>query len=89
MSTLISLAIDEESSLQGYLAIDSTVNGRCGGGLRMAADLSPTTLAETARVMTLKYGFLGLPVSGASAEIAADPEITITPRHSKRRLTSQ
>lgn len=77
MSTLISLAIDEESSLKGYLAIDSTVNGCCCGGLRIAADLSPTTLAETARVMTLKYGFLGLPVGGAKAGIVADPEMPI------------
>ena len=89
MSTLISLDIDEESSLKGYLAIDSTVNGRCGGGLRMASDLSPTTLAETARVMTLKYDFLGLPVGGAKAGIVADPEMPIAPRYFEQRLADR
>lgn len=82
MSVLISV-VDEESRLQGYLAVDSMINGRCYGGFRMAPDVTPATLAEVARVMTLKHGFLGLPLGGAKAAIVANPEV---PLEEKRRL---
>lgn len=82
MSVLISV-VDEESRLQGYLAIDSMINGRCYGGFRMAPDLLPAILPELARVMTLKHGFLGLPLGGAKAAIVANPEV---PLKEKRQL---
>jgi len=77
MSTLISVVINAELSLKGYVAIDSTVNGRSYGGVRIASDLSPANLTELARVMTLKYGFLGFPCGGAKAGIVANPEMPI------------
>ena len=77
MSTLISVTADEETNLQGYLAIDATVSGRSYGGVRMAADLSPDSLSRAARAKTLKYGLLGLPVGGAKAGVAVDPEMPL------------
>jgi glutamate dehydrogenase/leucine dehydrogenase len=75
MSTIIELPLRGEPAIQGYLAIDASVNGRSYGGVRIAPDLSGETLARVARAKTLKYGFLGLPVGGAKAGIAADPDM--------------
>ena len=82
-SQLVYNIIDKKSSLQGYLAVDSTVNGRAYGGLRIVPATSPTTLFQVARAKTLKYGFLGLPLGGAKAAIIGDPE---APLEEKQRL---
>ncbi len=77
MSTLINVTMTGETNIKGYLAIDATVNGRSDGGVQMATDLSPDSLVRAARAKTLKYGLLGLPVGGAKAGIAADPEMPV------------
>jgi len=77
MSQLISVNVDDELKIKGYLAIDSTVNGRAYGGVRIAPDISPDSIVRVARVMTLKYGFVGLPVGGGKAGIVADPEMPV------------
>ncbi len=48
MSKLISVAIDKGTKLQGYIAIDSTVNGRCHDGLRIAPDITSDSIARVA-----------------------------------------
>lgn len=53
--------------IQGFLVIDSTVNGVSAGGVRFKRGLTAGELGRLARVMTLKYGFLGLPCGGAKA----------------------
>ena len=58
----------------GYVAIDSTIEGRAAGGLRMAPDVSLDELKKLARAMTLKYGFVGLPQGGAKAGVLGDSE---------------
>lgn len=76
---------DQESGLRGYVTIDSTVRGRCLGGLRISPDVSPCTLADLARVMTLKMGFLGLAIGGAKSAIIADPEMPLERKKSLLR----
>ncbi len=65
---------DEAGMILGWLAVDSTVNGRCHGGIRLVPDVSPNELRMLARRMTLKFGFLGLPGGGAKAGVIGDPE---------------
>jgi len=67
--------IDENSGLLGYIVIDSTVDGHSCGGLRMLPDVSISELQSLARVMTLKFGFLGMNEGGAKAGIVADPSM--------------
>jgi len=61
----------------GFVAIDSTVDGRSRGGLRLVQDLEAAEMRDAARAMTLKYGFLGLPQGGAKAGILGDPELPV------------
>jgi len=66
--------------------IDSTINGRSRGGLRIVPDLSEAELREAAHAMTLKYGLLGLPQGGAKAGIRGDGEASPAER---QRLLSE
>jgi len=62
------------SRITGYLAIDSTINNRSCGGLRLHNGVNEEEVSGLARAMTLKYGFLGLPQGGAKAGVVGDPE---------------
>jgi len=83
MATLFSIDVCEGTKVNGYLAIDTLVNGRCYGGLRVASDISTDSLIQAARTMSLKYAFVGMPFGGAKAGIVADPEM---PQADKREL---
>ena len=67
----------------GFVAIDSSVNGRARGGLRMLPDVNAEELGLAARSMTLKYGFLGLPQGGAKAGVIGHPERPIDERRQR------
>lgn len=78
MVTLFSVDVNEGTKVSGYLAIDALVNGRSYGGLRMVPEIPIDSLIQSARTMTLKYAFIGLPFGGAKAGIIADPEMPLT-----------
>lgn len=62
---------DDGSNL-GYLAIDTTVGGVCGGGVRATPQISKLELCHLAKAMTRKYAFLGIPVEGAKAAVLTE-----------------
>ncbi|MCC6346901.1 MAG: Glu/Leu/Phe/Val dehydrogenase [Nitrospirales bacterium] len=72
---MVCQVMDGEFGSLGYLVIDRTVGTNpCGGGIRLAPGLSVAEIAQLARVMTLKFGFLNFPHGGAKAGITvADP----------------
>jgi len=72
VNMLIEVRCECAPELTGYVAIDSLVDGAAHGGLRISRDVSPDLLRRAARTMTLKYGWVGLPVGGAKAAIRAD-----------------
>lgn len=82
-SQLICNIIDEKLGLLGYIVIDSAINGHSCGGLKMLPDVSIPELQGLARVMTLKFSFLGMGEGGAKAGIIADPSM---PREEKLAL---
>ena len=65
---------DSRTGLHAWLAVDSLINNRCCGGLRMLSDVTESELSELARIMTLKFGFLGIPNGGAKAGICCDKD---------------
>lgn len=74
-SQLICNIIDKKLGLLGHIVIDSTVDGHSCGGLRMLPDVSISELQGLARVMSLKFNFLGMREGGAKAGIVADPSM--------------
>ncbi|HWP92030.1 MAG TPA: Glu/Leu/Phe/Val dehydrogenase dimerization domain-containing protein [Thermodesulfobacteriota bacterium] len=77
------ITVSEGPEVLGYVAVDSTVNNRSRGGLRMLPDIDKEEMTGLARAMTLKYGFLGLPQGGAKAGVIYDPEAPITERQER------
>jgi len=69
---------DEETELEvgGYLVVDKLAMGRPSmGGIRMLPDLTPNTIHNLARGMTLKNAAANLPYGGGKAGIIADPHL--------------
>jgi glutamate dehydrogenase/leucine dehydrogenase/CBS domain-containing protein len=62
----------------GYLVVDNLAMGRPSmGGIRMLPDLTPNTIHNLARGMTLKNAAANLPYGGGKAGIVADPDLPL------------
>ncbi len=67
---------DKKLGFKGILVIDSLFKGSCAGGVRMGPDVSEKDIFLLARTMTLKFGFLKIPMGGAKAGISIPPSCT-------------
>ncbi len=70
---------DEQSPLEigGYLVVDNLAMGRPSmGGIRMLPDLTPTTIHNLARGMTLKNAAADLPYGGGKCGIVAGHDLS-------------
>lgn len=85
---LVAKAMQGEDVI-GYVVIDSTINGRSYGGLRMIPHVDDAHLRAAAHTMTLKYSFLGLARGGAKAGVQGDPEAPESQRKEKLRVFGQ
>ena len=76
---VLSCMWDEDADLEvgGYLVVDNLAMGRPSmGGIRMLPDLSPSTIYNLARGMTLKNAAANLPFGGGKAGIIANPNLS-------------
>jgi glutamate dehydrogenase/leucine dehydrogenase/CBS domain-containing protein len=74
---------DEESPLEagGYLVVDNLAMGRPSmGGIRMLPDLTPATVHNLARGMTLKNAAADLPYGGGKSGIVAPRDLSSAER---------
>ena len=60
---------DPEGDYRAYVVIDSLLQGRSAGGIRMTCDVSEKEVALLARNMTLKFGFANVYYGGAKSGI--------------------
>jgi len=56
----------------GFVVLDRTVNGSAAGGIRFSPDVTIDEITRLARAMTLKWGFLNIPMGGGKAGIHAN-----------------
>ncbi len=65
--------IDPVDRWEGYLVIDSLVDGVSGGGLRVTKSVNMDEVTRLARAMSLKNHVMGLPLGGAKSGVCYDP----------------
>lgn len=69
---IVSAVLETASTnLRGFVVVDSLVDGKAMGGIRMTGTVSPAELTRLAHHMTLKLALAGLPIGGAKAGIVA------------------
>lgn len=64
---------DPEEGFDGYAVIDSLVDGRCAGGVRVSPTLSKEEVMGLAQAMTRKLKVVQLPLGGVKYGIRYDP----------------
>lgn len=74
------ITVKDTGQILGYLVVDTFVDGRSHGGIRMRADVSEGEIRLLARTMSRKYKLLDLPFGGAKAGVIGDPESSETER---------
>ncbi|MGW1176553.1 Glu/Leu/Phe/Val dehydrogenase dimerization domain-containing protein [Kitasatospora sp. NPDC002543] len=74
LSTTLNLP---ECRARGWVVVDSMVDGLAMGGTRMTPTVTEQELAGLARAMTHKLALVGLPIGGAKAGIAPDPDAAV------------
>ncbi len=70
----------ETLGLIGHLVIDTRINGRFSGGLRILPDVTVNELTYLARNMTLKFGFWRIPMGGAKSCVFVDSKSSFDKR---------
>lgn len=86
---LLSCMWVEETPVEvgGYLVVDNLAMGRPSmGGIRLSPDLTPSTIHNLARGMTLKNAAANLPYGGGKAGIIANANL---PTHEHQELIRQ
>jgi glutamate dehydrogenase/leucine dehydrogenase len=73
---LIIIVYDDNKALLGYLVIDSLINEKCSGGIRLAHDITLDEVIQLARAMTLKFAFKSDALGGAKAGIVCPIGVT-------------
>jgi glutamate dehydrogenase (NAD(P)+) len=63
-----------DGDVQGFLVVDRTICDRACGGLRVVPDLEVDEVRDQARLMTNKFGILGIACGGAKAGLVSRPE---------------
>ncbi len=64
---------DKYTSAQGWLVINSLLNGGAGGGTRMRKGLNKQEVISLAKVMGIKFSVCGPAIGGAKSGIDFDP----------------
>jgi glutamate dehydrogenase (NAD(P)+) len=65
--------VDPKTGVNGWLVVDTLVNGMSFGGFRFQKSVTAAQVAELARCMTWKLAAHGLPTGGAKAGLAIEP----------------
>ena len=64
--------VDKVFGRIGFVVIDRLVNGSASGGIRYSQDVTIDEVSRLARVMSMKWAFLNIPMGGGKIGLIAD-----------------